>query len=77
MGTGVMCLTRNYEGIKEDFSPGVDLAVWDSFDELKTNIDHYLENDAERQEIARKGNELMLKSFTYDQMILNILKFVK
>ena len=77
MGTGVMCLTRNYEGLKQDFSPGVDLAVWDNFDELKTNIDHYLENDDERQEIAKKGNDLMLKSFTYDSMIKNIIKLAK
>jgi len=76
MGTGTMCLTRNYEGIKEDFQPGINLNVWDNFEELKNNIDHYLSNESERSEIAKRGNELMLKSFTYDEMIKNILKFV-
>jgi len=77
MGTGVMCLTRRYEGLKEDFDAGIHLGVWDNLDELKTNIDYYLNNEAERVEIANKGHELMLKSFTYDEMIKNIINLVK
>ena len=77
MGSGAMCLTRRYDGIREDFEPGVNLAVWDNFDELKANIDHYLSNEAERTEVALKGTELMLKSFTYDSMILNIIKLAQ
>ena len=76
MGSGAMCLTKTYKGIKQDYSIGVNLAAWDNFDELKDNIDFYLENNDERIEVAKKGNDLVKDTFTFDSMIDNLLKFV-
>jgi len=45
MGTGIMCLSKRYEGINIDYSPGVNLAVWDTFEQLKENIDYYLAHE--------------------------------
>lgn len=78
MGTGTpLCLTKNYKGLKEDYSPGVNVATWDDFDELKQNIDFYLKNEKIRKEIALHGNELVKNTFTFDNMIDNIINLVK
>ena len=77
MGTGAMCLTKRYSGIELDYQAKTHLDTWETFDELKLKIDFYLSNDTERNRIAKKGNDLMLKSFTFNSMIKNILKLNK
>tara|TARA_R110000851_G_scaffold15298_8_gene50751 strand:- start:3570 stop:4496 length:927 start_codon:yes stop_codon:yes gene_type:complete len=77
MGTGAMCLTKLYNGIELDFQAKNHLDTWETFDELKIKIDFYLSNDTERNRIAKKGKDLMLKSFTFKSMIKNILKLNK
>jgi spore maturation protein CgeB len=77
MGTGTMCLTKRYKGIEADYKEKTHLDAWDNLEELKEKIDYYLENKTERNKIAIKGNELMLKSFTFTSMIKNLLNLIK
>lgn len=75
MGTGTpICLTKGYKGIEKDYEPGINLDVWNNFNELKDKIDYYLTNDEDRIKIAHNGYELVNKKFTFDSMIKNILK---
>jgi len=77
MGSGAMCLTKNYKGIKKDYTNGVNLVVWNDFDELKILIDNYLDNEYLRKKIAKKGNKLVDQKFTFDKMCKNIIKLAE
>lgn len=74
MGTGAFCLSHRYPGIHIDFEVGKNLAVFDTLEHLKAQIDFYLNDDQERIRIAENGNKHALKNFTFDAMIQNLLK---
>lgn len=74
LGTGVMCLAKRYPGIEEQFTDGVNLVMWDNIPELIEKVKHYMANDSERIAIAKAGNELALKEYTFDSMVKNMIK---
>ncbi len=78
MGTGVpLCLTKGYKGIEQDYTNGVNLGVWNDFNELKVLIDNYLQNDYLRQKLVDNGCKLVHEKFTFEQMIINTLNLIK
>jgi len=75
LGTGVpLCLARQYKGIEQDFEHGKHLIYWNEFNDLEAKINHYLKSDNERDFIVKNGNTLAKEKFTFNQMILNLLK---
>lgn len=78
MGIGVpLCLTKGYKGIEQDYKDGIDLVVWNNFDELKNIIDNHLQNDYIRQKIVDNGCKLVHEKFTFEKMIINTLNLMK
>lgn len=57
MACGAMLLDDWDTDTSELFQPGKDFAIYHSKQELLDLVRHYLEHDAEREEIARAGNE--------------------
>lgn len=73
IGTGVMVLSHRYKGIEQDFEIGTHLDVWDDLNDLKQKINYYLQNENERQRIAKAGHELAMSKFKFSNMAENIL----
>jgi len=74
LASGTMVLCHNYEGITEDFAPGVHLDVFNDYDELVSKINFYLRNDGIREKIAQNGHDYCHRTFTFDHMVDNIVK---
>lgn len=74
MASGAFCLTHRYAGIHLDFEGGENVAIWDTFEHLKEQIDYYLSNEPERKRIADNGCKLAHEKYTFDAMISNLLK---
>lgn len=55
MGSGAFVLAHKTKGIDKMFNVGEHLDVWSDFDELKSKIDYYLDNDDKRIGIAIAG----------------------
>lgn len=55
MGSGCFCITHNFPRIEEDYVIGKHLAVFDTFEQLKIEIDTFLADDLLRNNIAKEG----------------------
>lgn len=73
MSCGTFYLPHYFEGIDEVFERGVNLDWFENIEELKEKIDYYLKNDKERKEIAKKGQDFILKHFDYKPLVKNCL----
>lgn len=74
MGTGICILSHNFKGAKEMFS-GV--GRWDDFEELKSLINWYFENENLRNSAAIYGYNLSYYEYTFNIMATNIIKLWK
>jgi spore maturation protein CgeB len=79
LGSGTLCLAKWYPAIEQDFTDGVHLRVWRTLDELVALCNYYLDerNEKERKAIAKAGMELSHEKFTFNCMVLNLLKIYK
>ncbi len=55
MGAGGFLLTNYQAEISEFFTPGEDLAVYESMEDLLSKVEYYLSHENERAEIAENG----------------------
>lgn len=62
--TGSMYITGYHEDLKEYFELGKDIETYKSKEELLQKIRYYLENDLERERIAKCGYEKCLNNYT-------------
>ncbi len=79
MCSGTMLLTNRTEGngFLEFFSPGENLAVYESDDEVFDAIDYWLAHEDERERIAAAGKELVLGKHTYAHRAENMLRILR
>ena len=76
LGHGGFLLTPEIEGMRaEGFIPGLHYAPL-SDDPLR-DIDHWLERPAERERIARAGQEFVLDNFTYEQRAAEMVRVIE
>lgn len=73
LGSGAFCLCKAYPNMP--FIDGVHVRVWNTLPELLNLINYYLDdnNKAERQAIAKQGNEFVKANYTFDQMVKNLI----
>ncbi len=65
----------NYQPeIPELFTPGEDLVMYGSQEELEELIAYYLEHDGERREIAHNGLETLKANYTYEKQIAKMFE---
>jgi len=72
-----MGLVHHYNGIEEDFEVGKHLDTFKTLSELEHKINHYLGNDKARETIRQNGYDYCHNTFTYDNMVGNILELYK
>jgi spore maturation protein CgeB len=60
-GCGTLLLTEYHDSLLEHFTPGREIETYASFEELVEKIKFYTNNDAAREEIAKRGQERCLR----------------
>ncbi|MBK8982183.1 MAG: glycosyltransferase family 1 protein [Ignavibacteria bacterium] len=71
MGVGSLLLTRESETLKRNFPENV-FATFGSDEDCKERIKYFLSNDAEREEIAKKGQEYIKSNYNYDNLMKDL-----
>jgi len=67
MGCGCLYITYPIEGIEEMFIPGEHFVTYNgTYDDLVNKIKYYLNNNTEREKIAKKGQEEIFKNHTLE-----------
>ncbi|MEO8446830.1 MAG: glycosyltransferase, partial [bacterium] len=60
--------TREAENLKDEYPDNI-FATFKNEQDCLEKIKYYLENEKEREEIAKRGQEYVLKNFTYDKLM--------
>ncbi len=76
MASGGFLLTNYQSEIEDFFETGKDIAVFHDEKELLELASYYLHHDDEREEIARNGQEKVLKNHTYRKRLTEIMRIV-
>lgn len=76
MSSGSFYLAHHFKGIEECFDRGIHLDWFHNLHEFKDKIDYYLNNDDIRQNIAKRGQQHVLKHFDYKPLVKNILQVI-
>ncbi|MCR5178427.1 MAG: glycosyltransferase [Lachnospiraceae bacterium] len=74
LGSGGFLITDPQEEILEHFTPGRELEIYRSLEELYEKTDWYLAHEEERQSVARTGLEKVKRDFTFDAAIRRMLE---
>ena len=72
--SGAMVLSHNYKGIEKDFIIGKHLDVFHSLDTMIERCHRYLADDNDRERIAKEGQLLASKEFSYQNIVKQILE---
>ncbi len=76
LGSGICVLSHNFTNWNHNFSTN-EVCVWDDLEALKSQIDYYLIENAQRNMIANFGHELALSKYTFKKMCENIVNLYK
>lgn len=74
LACGGFPLTENKKDLSLYFDVGSEIVAFDGIDDLKEKIRYYLEHNDEREEIARRGRERVLKEHTYKRRMEEMLR---
>ena len=74
-GCGSLLLTKDTEEIAEYFSPGEEIITYQDTNDASEKIKYYLKNEEEREKIAKKGYERVLREHTIENRLLKIFEF--
>ncbi len=73
---GTFQIVDDRPGISDWFEIGEHLETFSDLDDLRTKVQYYLENDAERQRIADNARQHVLAHHRYDQRLENVDMFL-
>lgn len=76
-GCGSLLLTMDTKEIAEYFIPGEEIVTYRDADDASEKIKYYLENEGERERIASKGYERVIKEHTMEKRFLDIFDFAQ
>ena len=76
-GVGTMLLTDEKENLDDLFVPGREIATYRGEDELVDRVNHYLEHDDERREVAMAGQARTLREHTYRHRMEELLAILR
>lgn len=71
--SGVLLITDRPSGLEEMFTPGRELACYGNLEELPGLVEYYLDNNEEREAIARKAQIRTRKEHTYLKRVQNMV----
>ena len=75
-GVGTLLLTDWKANLAELFEPGREVIAYRTPDECAELIGYYLEHDAERDAVARAGQQRTLREHSYDQRMQELVDVV-
>ena len=67
MGAGGFLLTRSAPNFADTFPAGI-FAIYTDYEDCQKKIDYYLRRPEEREAIARRGQEFILKNYNYHRI---------
>ncbi len=73
LGAGGFLITGYQKGIAERFENGKDLVMAETPEDMVAKVEYYLNHDEEREEIARNGQQKVLKDYSYTKLLPDIL----
>ncbi len=76
MGSGCMVLSHHYEGIEQEFKPGIDVCTWNNFEELAEHIDWFLSNLDSCELVSNEGRIHVHKNHTWSNRISELMKMI-
>ena len=76
MAAGGFLLSNYQEELEEMFVPGEEIVLYHDEQELEELITYYLTHDEERERIARKGQEKVLREYNYQRGLLRAFQYV-
>lgn len=74
MGAGGFLLSNYQKELAYFFEPNKEIVLYDSRVDLMNKIEYYLNHDEEREEIAKRGREKVVKHFDYMKVVPMIFK---
>lgn len=77
LGCQTFLLTNHTPGLDELFEIGKHLITYDSADDLIQKINYYLNNETERNKIAKNGYEHVINNHTYLKRMEQFIKIIK
>jgi spore maturation protein CgeB len=75
LGAGGFLLTGPAQGLERFFAPGLEIAVYQSFDDLVDKIHFYLSHPDERDRLAHAGHARVLQEHTYERRLAEVVDF--
>ena len=67
-------LVDEKDGIFKIFKVGEEIIIFKGINDLKEKIEYYLKNDEERENIAKRTHERIMKDHKYSHIVSNILE---
>lgn len=77
LACGTFAAVQSYPGINDDLKDGENCAIWANLSQLKGVIDFFLENDTDREKVARNGSNSFTEAFQWRHRIAQILESAK
>jgi spore maturation protein CgeB len=74
-GAGGFLLTGPAQGLERFFTPGVEIAVYQGFDDLVDKIHFYLSHPNERDRLARAAHARVSREHTYERRLAEVIDF--
>lgn len=74
MGCGGFMLSNYQEELLEWFTPGEDLVMYESLEDLVEKVEFYMRHEEERKRIAANGNACVKKEFDFDSRLRAMFK---
>lgn len=78
LGRGGFIIHPFITGMDEEFTDGQNIVFYKygNFDELKSKIDYYLDNDSEREKIRTAGQEFVRNYATYNNRLQQVMEII-
>lgn len=76
MGSGAFCLSHHFKDIEMDYQVGKHVATWTSIDSLIRQIDYFMDNPQEREEIRKAGCEFVRNNYTWNDVMIELKKLI-
>ena len=76
MAAGGFVLSNYQEALTELFIPDKEIVLFDSCEDLCEKVNYYLNHEDERAQIAKAGQQKVLKEYTYENVMPKVLDIV-
>ncbi len=76
MAAGGFMMSNYQEELEELFVPGEEIVLYHNMQELEELVDYYLAHDEEREKIARKGQDKVLRLHNYHEKMDRVVQLV-